>query len=800
MYLRYLIALCALFIASLATAQECDHSLSGKVMDFHDKTPLAGATLYIAQLETFAYTDLNGEYSFEKLCAGTYEIEVMHSECRTLIFPVKIPESKRKDFLLEHHLEELDEVRVIGSIYSNKTNSGLENRLSEEVLLQNSGGSLGDAIRGLSGISSLNTGATIVKPAIHGLNGSRVLVLNDGVRMQDMEWGDEHAPNVDINAVGSITVIKGASALQYGGDAIGGVILMEQAFLPATDTLYGKTILNGFSNGRGGSISTDLTRVFKADWFLRLQGSYKRLGDQESPDYILSNTGVAETASSLEFGKRALNWGIQGKYSFYDAEIAILRASHIGNIDDLIRSINSGEPQVIRPFTYDLQNPRQKVRHRLAKLSAYKRFKGLGKWSAQYDFQQNRRKEFDVRRGELNDQASLDLELTTHSLSTDFKWDAAEKLETQVGLVGRYQENFPNPATGVRRLIPDYERWELGAFMTGEYILSPNWKLDAGIRYDHSRIDALKYYQTSRWEERGYDQEFSGIILEEVGSQLLTNPVFTFQNFSGTTGFNFSRNDHSFLRFNYSLSQRAPNPSELFSDGLHHSAARIELGDLRIKSETSHKLSASFEKRFQNWGMTLEPYANFLDDFILLEPTGLEFTIRGAFPVWSYRQTDARLLGLDASAYVDWHPNWRSEHQMSLVKGKDISREMALINLPPVSFRNKLEFRKGEWHDFEISLTSDLVLRQNEVPPNIVVFSPERQEDVLLEINTPPPAYQILGVNSSADFSLGTSSRLTTSVSVNNLLNTSFRDYLNRQRFFADGLGRNIQLQIIIHY
>ncbi|WP_372975815.1 TonB-dependent receptor [Muriicola sp.] len=800
MYLRYFIALCALFTLSLVNSQECASSLSGKVMDFHDKTPLAGATLYIAKLETYAYTDLNGMYSFENLCAGIYEIEVMHPECRTLIFPVKIPETKKEDFLLEHHLEELDEVRVIGSIYSNKTNSGLENRLSEEVLLENSGSSLGDAIKGLKGVSSLNTGSTIVKPAIHGLNGSRVLVLNDGVRMQDMEWGDEHAPNVDVNAAGSVTVIKGASALQYGGDAIGGVILMEQAYLPTQDTLYGKTVLNGFSNGRGGNISTDLTKVFQDDWFIRLQGSFKRLGDQESPDYILSNTGISETASSLEFGKRTLNWGLQGRYSFYDAEIAILRASHIGNIDDLIRSINSGEPQIIRPFTYDLQNPRQDVRHHLAKISAYKRFKGLGKWSAQYDFQQNRRKEYDVRRGELNDRASLDLELTTHSVSTDFKGDAAEKFDWHTGLVGRYQENFPNPATGVRRLIPDYKRWELGAFVTGEYNLTANWSLDAGFRYDFSRIDALKYYQTSRWEERGYENEFSDIVLEEVGSQLLTNPVFSFRNFSGTTGILYAKDNSTFLRFNYSLAQRAPNPSELFSDGLHHSAARIELGDLRIKSETSHKLSASLERRLKNWGFTLEPYANFLTDFILLEPTGLEFTIRGAFPVWSYRQTNARLLGLDASAYVNWHPNWRTEHQMSLVKGRDMSQNQALINIPPVSFRNQVDFIKKEWHDLEVSLISDLVLRQNEVPPNIVVFSPEQQQDVLLEINTPPPAYHLVGLSSSVDFSLGTSSRLTTSVIVNNLLNTTFRDYLNRQRFFADGLGRNIQLQIIVHY
>ncbi len=797
---KYLLTVLLLSVFFPANSQECSYSLSGRVLDFHDKSPLTGATLYISKLERYAYTNLNGEYELEDLCAGTYEIEVMHPECRTLIFPVEITRTETRDFLLEHHLEELDEVKVVGNIFSRKTNSAQEIRITEDDLLRNSGGSLGDALKELSGVSSLNTGANIVKPAIHGLNGSRVLVLNDGVRMQDMEWGDEHAPNVDINSAGSITVIKGASALQYGGDAIGGVILMEQAFLPVADTLYGKTLINGMTNGRGGGVSSELTRIFKSEWFVKVQGSYKRLGDQEAPDYILSNTGIQETAASLQFGKKMLNWGIQGRYSFYDADIAILRASHIGNVDDLIRSINSGQPEIIRPFTYDLQNPRQEVVHHLGKLALYKRFQGMGKWSLQYDFQQNRRKEYDVRRGELSDRASLDLELTTHSVGTDFKWDAADKYEWQVGLLGRYQENFPNPATGVRRLIPDYEKYEFGAYALGEYTLAPNWKADAGLRYDFSRIDAVKFYQTSRWEERGYDQDFPEIVIEEEGNQLLTNPVFSFQNISGTAGITYSKNNDTFLKANYSLSQRAPNPSELFSDGLHHSAARIELGDLRITSETSHKFTSSFERRFEKWGFTLEPYVNFINDFILLEPTGVEFTIRGAFPVWSYRQTDARLLGVDASVYADWHSNWNTTHQVSLVKGTDTNQDLALINMPPVNFRNSVNFLKKDWHDLEVSLISDLVLRQNEFPPNIVVFSPEQQEDVLLEINTPPPAYHLLGISSKADFALGNNSRLTTSVMVNNLFDTSYRDYLNRQRFFADGLGRNIQVQFIINY
>jgi len=785
-------------IAPISNAQNCTYTLSGKVVDYHDGSVLVGAIISVVGQEKSAISTIEGKYELTGICKGANELEVSHPECATIFIPIEITSDTIFNIKLEHHLEELEEVKVVSDAIFDKTNSAQEVKLKSQTLEKYSAATLGDALKELGGVSTLNTGATIVKPAIHGLIGSRVLIINDGVRMQDMEWGDEHAPTIDINSAGSISVIKGASALQYGGDAIGGTIVLEQLKFPAKDTLFGKTLLTAMSNGRGGTLATELTKVHDDGFFIRGQSSFKRLGDQEAPDYELSNTGIQELGASVQFGKRKLEWGFGGKYSYYDAEIAILRASHIGSVDDLIRSINSGEPLIIRNFTYNLLNPRQKVRHHIAKIDGYKRFEGVGKWSVQYDFQNNKRLEFDIRRGDRDNRASLDLELTTHTLSTDFKWDSDENFKLQIGALGRYQDNFANPDTGVRRLIPDYEKYELGTFAIGEYIVNNSWTIDAGLRYDYSKIDALKFYQTSRWEERGYDVDFAELVLENRGTQLLTNPIFDYSNVSATLGFNYTTLNQN-IKFNYALAQRAPNPAELFSDGLHHSAARIELGDIRIKSETSHKLMLTYQRNFNRWGFSLEPYANFINDFILLEPTGVELNIRGAFPVWNYRQTDARLLGVDASVFSDWSNHWRSEHQFSIVKGNDIENNIALINIPSANISNKLVYSKPECKDLQISLQSQYVFHQNEFPQNIQVFSPEQQEDVLLEINTAPEAYHLLNFDTQLVFDLD-KQKLTTSLSINNILNTNYREYLNRQRFFADDLGRNIMLQVKLNY
>ncbi|GGD91748.1 membrane protein [Maribacter cobaltidurans] len=771
----------------------------GSVIDFHDNTPLSGATISITGLDKTTISKEDGKFSFRNLCDGVIELEVSHPVCTTKFVVVTINGDTFEKILLEHHLEELEEVKVVSNIPKN-TNSGQEESLSQKELERSSGGSLGDALKKIAGVSTLNTGGNIVKPVIQGLNGSRILILNNNVRMQDMEWGDEHAPNVDINANQKISVIKGAAALEYGGDAIGGVIVMEPSPIIRKDTLFGKTQLNLFSNGRGGNITSSLTKSYDSGLYITGQGSFKRLGDLEAPDYVLSNTGIREMGVSLNVGKRDFIQGWEAYYSYFDTEIGILRASHIGNVDDLIQSINSEQPNVINDFTYTINRPNQEVSHHLGKLNYYRRIEGFGKWEIQYDFQQNRRFEYDIRVGDDAEKASLDLQLTTHSVLTNLKFDAKQGFDLKVGLLGRYQNNFANPATGVRRLIPDYDKYDLGAYGVAEYRLNDAWTLDAGLRYDFNRIDAKKFYLVSRWEERGYDQDFNDVVIEDLGTQLLTNPTFDFHNFSGTTGVNYEIDNENLLRVNFAYSQRAPNPSELFSDGLHHSAARIELGDLRINSEKSSKVSVSLEKNSLDWGYSFAPFVNSINDFILLEPTGVEFTIRGAFPVWSYRQTNATLIGVDASIYKNWNTIIRSEHKFSWVRGTDVDTDTPLINIPAANLNNSIEFKIPTWNNFLVGLESQYVFEQKRFPPNITVFSPEQQQDILLDINTPPGAYHLLALNTEASFSLKNKNDFTVGLSVSNLLNTSYRDYLNRLRYFVDDMGRNINLRLIYNY
>ncbi|MEO9893345.1 carboxypeptidase-like regulatory domain-containing protein, partial [Aurantibacter sp.] len=170
------IALFTIIAAYNLNAQDCTSILIGEIIDFHDNTPLQNATVLITGTNRSAKTDFNGKFRIETLCDGELELEIYHEECKTKLMSVLINGDTFQKISLEHHLEELHEVKVIGSSIKNKTNSALEQTLKLETIEQYSSQSLGDALKEITGVSSLNTGANIVKPTIHGLNGSRVLV------------------------------------------------------------------------------------------------------------------------------------------------------------------------------------------------------------------------------------------------------------------------------------------------------------------------------------------------------------------------------------------------------------------------------------------------------------------------------------------------------------------------------------------------------------------------------------------------------------------------------------------------
>ncbi|MDG1213562.1 MAG: carboxypeptidase-like regulatory domain-containing protein, partial [Flavobacteriaceae bacterium] len=522
--MKYILLLFMSFVLGYAHAQDCHLVIKGKVIDQHNGKPLKGAIIAIYGLEKEVFSNENGDFVLQGLCRGFYEIEVSHIDCGTQFIPINLTENITKTFYLEHHVEALNEVALI-----KKANNLLEQQTIDATVFENKiSQSFAEALTEIQGISTLKTGNSIAKPLLQGMYGSRVLTNNQGVRMQDMEWGAEHAPNIATSSVEGVSLAVGAKALKYGGDAVGGVIVLDPRKPVFKNSQKHTAIFSAYSNGLGILSSQKFERDFENGLFYGIQASFKKAGNNQNTDGYLLNTGLEQTSISIPFGWHLAHKGIDAYISYFKANNGILRNSHIGNLQDLINQINGNTTIPIGDFTYNIENPRQEVSHILAKISAYYHFENLAKWTLQYDFQQNNRKEFDLRLGDRNKLPGTDLQLQTHAVQSNFKLDTSYDKALEFGVETAYQIHFPNPATGVKRLIPDYNSLNFGAYLYGLKTLSSAWEIEGSIRADRVQINADKFYKTSRWASLGYNIDFSDFVVADFDTQILTAAKLNF--------------------------------------------------------------------------------------------------------------------------------------------------------------------------------------------------------------------------------------------------------------------------------
>ena len=777
---------------------QSQHSITGKVST-QAMTPVIGSHIHIGKKTVSS--DEKGNYAIKNLPAGKLNVHVSYVGYQSIDTLITLTASIVLDFKLRESTNRLSEVIVMQQ-KNTINNSILEQKLKLETIEKYSNQSLGDALKEIAGVSSLKTGNAIVKPIINGLYGSRVPIISNNVRLEDQEWGTEHAPNLDVNSAGKITVIKGASGLQYGGDAVGGLVIIEPLSVKK-DTLFGKTISNFDSNGRGGSVSSSIHKGNLIGWSYNAVGTFKYIGDKTASDYVLSNTGNRELnfTGGLKFSQTKYDFA--AFYSFFNAKIGILSASHIGNSFDLYQSINNQVPAVVNDFTYSINSPRQEVQHHIAKGNFNYYWNEMASVSIQYAFQFNKRLEFDVRRRNYMNTAALDLDLKTHSILIDFK-KVSHDWTIKSGTNASYQTNFANPATGIRPLIPNYDKLDLGVYGIVAHQFFNKFAIEAGLRYDFSNLGATKYYFKSRWNERGYDPEFSNFIVSDYdGTQWLTEPNFVFHNISASLGIHKEFDNQLDWYANMSLATRNPNPSEFFSDGLHHSTGVIELGDLALKKEQSVKFSTTVQKKWRSFSLEINPNVSKIRNYMFLRPTDFETTIRGTFPVWEYQQTRAIISGIDFQSHWNLSEQWQHFFALAYVNGYDVKNSEPLIDIPPLNINNKIRFSKKEWNQLALELKSELVLRQNQFPNNNFTTDVIVNNDfvpVVVDISTPPEGYQLWHFYSEIKFKTFSKTKTTLAFSVQNILNTTYRDYLNRQRFFADEMGRNFQIQLKINY
>lgn len=771
-------------------AQEA-FTVSGTVQDFHDRTMLQNAKIQLGNYS--AVSDSKGKFTLKNVKKGNYSLQVSHPDCEPFTEELNVSENVKITVTLEHHVGNIETVTLHGNHKNN--GSMVVKTLDKSDIEKNATENLGNLLSKISGVSTLKTGNNIAKPIIHGLYGSRISILNNGVKLAEQEWGVEHAPNVDINNFQHIDVIKGASALKYGSDAIGGVVVLEPQVFPKKDTLKGSVNLFGISNGRGLGVDVDLVKTWKNGWAVKSGGSIKKLGDQHAPDYNLKNTGMDFSSFNFTLQKNSFKNGVSFDYYLTNQNLGILRDSHVSSQEDYERAMSVVIPVYSGNFSYEINNPRQLIEHHIAKISAFNRFENIGKISATYSFQYNHRQEFDIRRGELKQIPSLDLALATHQFNINDLLER-ENFSLETGIDAAYQNNYSDPATQARRLIPDYDKYSAGAYSVFKYKISPEFNAEAGIRYDYNYYDVRKWFDKSDWEKY-YADTFPQFYVRTNANRVLTRPKLKYQNFSYNAGLEYHPSGNFNLKFNYAKVGRTPNIAELFADGLHHSAAILERGNMKIKNEEGHQFNLIADAKFNvlnGLEISANPYFFITKNFINQIPNGvLQPTQFGTFPIWIYQQIDAKMYGIDVDVDFNISEHFSYRGRASYVYGQDETHNQPLILMMPANFTNSVQFNLKKWNGFYFNIENRTVLHQNRYPitdSSYPDYVDGEEVTKTLDFSTPPKEYSLWNLQAGINLT----KTLNAGITVNNIFNVSYRDYLNRMRFFANDLGRNVIL------
>jgi iron complex outermembrane recepter protein len=775
----------------LKAQEACTFRVSGRVVSANGES-LSGATISLVDLNSGTIADKDGTFEIKNLCKRKYKIEVKFLGYEDALVSLKVEKSITIEVVLTETNHVLDEI-VVADQYQRVEQNQTFAALSGTALEETRGMSLGESMKELSGVASIQTGPSIFKPVIHGVHSQRILILNNGIRQEGQQWGAEHAPEIDPFIASNIVVIKDAGAIKYGTDALGGVVIVNPPDLPDTNTFGGELNLIGQSNGRSGTVSGMLEggiKKFKGfGW--RVQGTGKKSGDFHAPDYVLSNTGYNELNYSLTTGYHKDDVGVELFYSHFKTEIGILRGSSVESVEDLMNAMESEPPQYTEDFTYDLINPRQDVKHDLLKLNAHKRV-GNNEYTIQYGLQINRRKEFDVRKGNLYNVPSIDLQLITHTL--DIEWEKSkEKTVRCIGINGMLQDN--NNIDGTYRIpfIPNFNSTTLGVYAIQKFNLK-KWILDGGLRYDYRYSNVV-----------GYDFKNS-----------LYRSTLKFHNASLTFGANRKIKKNGVYITSLASAWRPPHVAELYSFGRHQSAAAVEYGlllddstniidlnDSNFKNEKALKWVNTYQYNTDNLQIEATAYYNYIFNYIYLKPTGVTTTFTGPTPYFRYRQTDASFLGFDFSIQYQLVEKVKLGAKTSLLRASDEKNDTYLYFIPSNRFEVNARFEQSQlkkWKSFFVESKVKYTARQHRAPVKKSIeeiISAEQNDETLppFDFASAPDGYFLWNVNMGISYPIN-KSKLDFKISVTNLLNTSYREYTNRMRYYADDIGRNISLAV----
>lgn len=786
----FLLSLCMLLDLTAAFSQPQKATITGKVTDAVTGEPLVGASVYFSDLRTGAASAADGVYLISNISTGRYLVEVSHLGYTSVIETIDLSGNVQKNFALTPAVIENENVTVTGvsAATSTKRTPVPVNIIKKEDLFRTVSTNLIDNLSKTPGVAQVSTGPSISKPSIRGLGYNRVVVVNDGIRQEGQQWGDEHGIEVDELNVSKVEVFKGPASLMYGSDAMAGVVNI-MSIQPAPEGNIRGNILGAWqTNNRQRNLHADLGGNNNG-FIWGLYGSWKAAADYKNKyDGYVFNSKFREYDFGAYTGLNK-NWGFSHLYfSRFDQRPGLVEGDRDDATGKFLKLINNGgvADQVIATNA-DFEStdpfiPRQRIRH--SKIVTDNSFNvGKDRITAVLGYQKNQRQEFaDILNPE---KAGLFFDLST--VNYNFQYHLAERnnFRTTYGINGMQQTN-KNKAE--EALVPEYSLFDIGGFVYTQK-KAGRLTLSGGIRFDNRSIDSRLLMDGSTVKFAAFKKNFSDV--------------------SGSAGLAYDANKGITLKLNIARGYRAPAISELSSNGVHEGSLQYIYGDLGLKPETSFQTDGGLLINSEHVSFEINAFYNAIHRFIFLHKLESAaggdsiVTVNGEdFTAFSYDQNNARLYGTEFNLDIHPHPlDWlHIENSFSWVRGilnttvdgsKNIPLVPAarLINEVKIDFLQKGKTLKNGFMKIEL----DNTFEQNNP---FTGFNTE----------TATPGYTLVNAGIGADIIGKGKTLFTVLFAANNIGDKAYQNHLSRLKYapvnLATGrsgvfnMGRNFSIKL----
>ncbi len=737
-------------------------TLSGVVKDATINQPIFGATVYFPELEKGATTNIDGNFTVENLPNGVFKLIVSYLGYETYSTTVNTQTDTTLTILLTPSPIEIKEVVVSTPFHKLQSENVMKvERASVESLKSKGGITLADGINNIPGVSTITTGTGIAKPVIRGLSANRVLVYTQGVRLENQQYGQEHGLGLSDAGVESVEVIKGPASLLYGSDALGGVLYLSPEKFANANTYEADVSAKYFSNTQGFNSSAGYKSSSDAFKFL-FRGSVSEHSDYKTANERVTNTRYKEQDFKAGIGYQSTKFKTDFRYNTNLSKIGIPEeiadqttsrkitspyqdlANHVLSSKTML-FFNNSSLEVNLGFVYNDRKEFEEHHH------------GHDHDDEDHHDDEHEDEEHEDEDEEHHDddehhdeeheeheegEAALHMKLKTFNYDVKYKLPKIGKTETIVGVQGM---NQTNTNYGEEILIPDATTNDFGAFITSHIHFS-TLDLQLGVRFDNRQIDV----------ENSFSKNYN--------------------SFNGALGVKTNISKNVVTRLNLATGFRAPNLSELTSDGVHHGTNRYEIGNSDLNTEQNFQADLNIEFANKHVEFYVNGFYNNVKNYIYLEPTGTEIN---EAPVFNYVQDDAYLYGGEIGLHIHPHPlDWlHLESSFETVTGK-LQNDEYLPLIPANSLTNtlRIEYSTSNIKQGYAFVSVQSVFDQNNVS----------------EFETTTPGYSLLSAGIGGTIKLF-SKDVTLTVAGNNLTNKTYINHLSRLK--PDGIanmGRNI--------